>query len=321
MLKITIITTAYNHENFIWDTIQSILDQSFSDWEMLIGVDNSPDSTYEIAKKYSDKDGRIQVFNNTKNLGIVWNMKYLVDEISKDSAFVVFLEGDDMITPDYLQRKIEIFNKHPDVALVYNNLDFIDAQNNIIWKDFFKKKKIPFYQNKILDPNKYILHETWPISSWSTGMIRKNILDEIEIRNPINNDLKYSVSDYDFYFQIATKYTIYGIQDSLTLYRRHEGNLSGQYLRLFDDIESLVKFYYQENLINKKTLDKKISWIYVLKSVSSLYNYKKKTAYKYLISAMRRNILYKFHYKIFNFWLFILPKFILNRLLRLIIVR
>lgn len=68
MPLISIITTTYKHEKFITETIESILSQTFMDWELLIGDDNSPDSTYEIALKYAEKDSRIKVWKHPENL-------------------------------------------------------------------------------------------------------------------------------------------------------------------------------------------------------------------------------------------------------------
>jgi len=68
MPKISIITTTYKHEKFVRDTIESVLAQTFTDWELLIGDDNSPDKTYEIVLEYAKKDSRIKVWKNPTNL-------------------------------------------------------------------------------------------------------------------------------------------------------------------------------------------------------------------------------------------------------------
>lgn len=68
MPKISIITTTYNHESFIADAIDSVLSQSFTDWELLIGDDKSSDKTYLIACEYAKKDPRIRVWQHSENL-------------------------------------------------------------------------------------------------------------------------------------------------------------------------------------------------------------------------------------------------------------
>jgi hypothetical protein len=62
-----------------------------------------------------------------------------------------------MYTSDNLQKKIEIFEKHKDVALVYSDLSFIDKDDNIILKSFFKQRNIPFFENEKIPVEKFIL--------------------------------------------------------------------------------------------------------------------------------------------------------------------
>jgi hypothetical protein len=66
------------------------------------------------------------------------------------------LEGDDMRDKTYLEKKLSIFDKHPEVKLIYNNLDFIDKNNTTIQEDIFTFRKIKTYHNKKIDPNEYI---------------------------------------------------------------------------------------------------------------------------------------------------------------------
>ena len=70
MPKISIITTTYKHEKFIASTIESLLSQSFMDWELLIGDDNSPDSTYQIIQEYAKKDSILEVAQQINGLKI-----------------------------------------------------------------------------------------------------------------------------------------------------------------------------------------------------------------------------------------------------------
>jgi hypothetical protein len=73
-------------------------------------------------------------------------------------------------------------------------------------------------------------------------MIRKYVLEAEKIVN-ITDDKLYSVSDWDLFFRISTKYSIYGMEDSMTLYRRHSGNVSSQYIKLFNDLEIQINEY------------------------------------------------------------------------------
>lgn len=83
-------------------------------------------------------------------------MNFLINKIGEESEYVAFLEGDDLRDKDCIKDKLAIFDKYPQVQLVYNNLDFIDRHNNLIQKDIFSFRKIKTYQNTKISPDMYI---------------------------------------------------------------------------------------------------------------------------------------------------------------------
>lgn len=92
MPKVSIIQATYGHEKFISSSIRSVLDQEFSDWELLIGDDASVDDTFQKAQHAASNDPRIQIWRHKKNLGLVGNLEFLLKKVSKDSEYVAFLE-------------------------------------------------------------------------------------------------------------------------------------------------------------------------------------------------------------------------------------
>lgn len=132
MPKFSIITTTYRHEKFIAQTIESILEQSLTDWELLIGDDSPDDATWDIIEQYAQKyPDKIKSWHHIPNKGIVDNMNFLISQVSPDSEYIAFLEGDDMYTLDCLDKKLEIFQKYPEVAIVYSDMDFVNADSEI----------------------------------------------------------------------------------------------------------------------------------------------------------------------------------------------
>ena len=93
MPKVSIITTTYKHEKFIAQTIESILSQTFTDWELLIGDDSPDDATWNIIVPYVEKyPDKIHAWYHSPNKGIVGNTNFLLEHISEESEFVAFLE-------------------------------------------------------------------------------------------------------------------------------------------------------------------------------------------------------------------------------------
>lgn len=303
MPKISIITTTYKHQDFIAETIESILAQIFTDWELLIWDDSPDDETWNIIQEYVSKfPDKIKAWHHSPNKWIVNNMNFLLEKASNKSEYIAFLEWDDMFTSDNLQEKLKIFEKYKEVKMVYNNLDFIDEESNVIRTNYLQKA--PFYiKNSTISEETFIENENFYIS-YSTLMINKKTLDEIKIINPTTNKL-YSVSDWDLFYKISTKYKCYWIEKSLTLYRKHSRNFSGNIIWLLDDFEVLLKTYLKDN--NKTLIEKKIWYLYLLKSVQFL-TINKKYAIKNLFQSIKYNVFSYFKYKTLTFFMIFLPK-------------
>ena len=204
MPKVSIITTCYNHSLYISDTIESILGQSFSDWELLIWDDNSPDNSFDIIQEYVSKDHRIKAWKHPENLGIVGNLNFLLDQVDSTARYICFLEWDDMYTPDNIEKKLKIFEQYPRVKLVYNNLDFIDQHWKVFHKDFLKNT--PFYlKDQILSQDAFMKHERW-YGSYSSLMVDAKTLRQEPIVNCHPSDTLFCVSDWDLVFRISSKY-------------------------------------------------------------------------------------------------------------------
>jgi hypothetical protein len=150
-----------------------------------------------------------------------------------------------MYTQDNLEEKIKVFEKYPEVELVYSDLSFINKDGNIILESFFAQRNIAFYRNQIIPIHKYILAPAGPICSRSTAVIKKQVAKKyLPIINLIPSKKSYSVSDRDFYFRISTKEKVYGINKPLTHYRRHSANLSAN--GTSEDLMILLQYYFKK---------------------------------------------------------------------------
>ena len=99
---ISVITTVYNIEKYISECIESILKQSFTDFELIIINDCSTDNSLNIVNSYAEKDNRIRVINNEKNLGCGMGRYIGINEAKGD--FIAFIDGDDYVTPKHLKH-------------------------------------------------------------------------------------------------------------------------------------------------------------------------------------------------------------------------
>ncbi len=285
MIQITIITTTYNHKEFIARTIESILLQSRTNRTLLIGDDSPDDSTRDIIQKYvSQYPDKIRAWHHTPNKGIVDNMNFLINKISPETTHVAFLEWDDMYTPDNLAKKIDIFTKHPKIWLVYSDTSFIDVHDDIILHSLNTFRNIPSLKSQILTIDEIVWLPLGPVVSWSNILVSKKVLDHFPPRDYINEPKKNSISDYDFQCQVASHYPIWCIDESLMLYRRHSSNTSWPNQASYDrilDVDKLIIFYYSKGLITNRTMKKKRANLYATFSLVALERGNKLSARKF----------------------------------------
>jgi glycosyltransferase involved in cell wall biosynthesis len=120
----------YNGERFLKEALDSILNQTFTDFELIISDNASTDRTGEIAKAHAKRDDRIRYYRNEKNMGAGWNIRR-VYELATGKYFKQ-AAADDLLEPDFLRRCIESLEKDPGCVLAYARTKEIDENGTFI---------------------------------------------------------------------------------------------------------------------------------------------------------------------------------------------
>ena len=107
--KVSIIVPMYNAEKFIGKTIESVLSQTYENWEMLIMNDVSTDNSLAVVNEYAKKDDRIKVLNTEKNMGVVKGRNHLID--LANGKFIAFLDADDYWHSQKLEKQIQFMKE------------------------------------------------------------------------------------------------------------------------------------------------------------------------------------------------------------------
>jgi glycosyltransferase involved in cell wall biosynthesis len=128
MLHISVMIPVYNHSHFIGQAIESILNQQCQDLDVVVVDDASTDNTCEIVSCYCS-DSRVQYVRNEENLGMARNWNRCL-ELAKGPLVMLF-HSDDMLDPDYLTQVSQIFERYPQVGLVYSPVRHVDANNQV----------------------------------------------------------------------------------------------------------------------------------------------------------------------------------------------
>ena len=109
MPKVSIITPAYNASQFLSETIDSVVEQTFKDWEMIIIDDCSSDDTVSIATEYTKKDKRIKVVRNKDNCGVAATRNHGLDVATGE--YIAFIDSDDLWLPEKLEKQVRFIKK------------------------------------------------------------------------------------------------------------------------------------------------------------------------------------------------------------------
>lgn len=115
----------YNAGSFIEEAIKSILGQTYIDFEFIIVDDGSIDKSWEIIKKYSVIDSRIQCYRNIKNSGIAYTRNRLI-HLAK-GEYIAWIDADDRARPERLQKQVLFLLSNPNISIVGSWLDIIDT--------------------------------------------------------------------------------------------------------------------------------------------------------------------------------------------------
>lgn len=202
--------TTYNRERFIAEAIESVLKQTYKNWELLILDDASKDSTSSIVAKYTN-DPRIKYLPSETNLGITKNRnRGFHGEIGK---YIAVLDSDDLWLHDQkLAKQVEFIETHGRCVAVGTNVVVIDENSEEIGA-FLYETNDKFIRRQILLQNQF---------THSSLLIRSSVLN---LPNPYNESTPIW-EDYELILQIGLKGELANLPEKMTAYRKHENNIS-----------------------------------------------------------------------------------------------
>ena len=115
---VSIVTPAYNAEAYLRECIESVLAQTYPNWDYTIVNNCSTDHTLDIAREYAARDSRIRVRCNEKHVGVIENHNIAFRQISPMSKYCKGLQADDWLFPECIEKMVKLAEKHPKVAIV-----------------------------------------------------------------------------------------------------------------------------------------------------------------------------------------------------------
>ena len=124
---VSIIMGIYNCEEYLNEAIESIVSQTYTNWELIMCDDGSTDRTYEIATEYKNKLGKkITLLKNDKNMGLNYTLNKCLSKAN--GSYIARQDGDDISTKDRFEIEVEFLNNHPEYAMVSANMSYFDSK-------------------------------------------------------------------------------------------------------------------------------------------------------------------------------------------------
>ena len=105
MEKVDVLLATYNGEQYLQEQIESILNQTYTDFRLLISDDGSKDKTIDIVEEYAKKDDRIIIFKQNENMGVVKNFEFLMKQVQ--SKYFMFSDQDDIWKKDKIEKSVK----------------------------------------------------------------------------------------------------------------------------------------------------------------------------------------------------------------------
>jgi glycosyltransferase involved in cell wall biosynthesis len=230
MPVVSVLMTSYNHESFIREAIESVLNQSFTDIELIIVDDASKDGSKKIITGLNKKDERIKPIFHDTNMGIAKTINDCIENSS--GKYVAFIASDDLWNEDKLEKQLRILDRNENL-IVWCNAGIIDAESVPTGKTSSE-----IYENSELTG--YVF-EDLP-SAWFCGssiMFKRVNLNGIRF----NERMKY-LNDTQFYIDIGFKYGYYYIEETLAKYRLHSNNTSSGDIKSWYHDSLLLCIYF-----------------------------------------------------------------------------
>jgi len=249
--KVSVCIPNYNNEKYIGDAIKSVLNQTFSDLELIIIDNDSTDNSLEVANEF--KDSRIKIIRNSTNIGMTKNWNKCVSKSSGE--YIIILHSDDFFAPDIVEKEVKILEENSNVGMVHTGAVILNElskthQNCLNYEESYIKNGIEQFKMNIQGNRIYC----------PTVMVRRECYDTLGV---FDDNFQYC-PDWEMWLRIALKFDVAYISQPLLHYRVHGDNTTFSFNKTYNinlgAIESymVIKKIFRKSELKKYThLEKK----------------------------------------------------------------
>jgi glycosyltransferase involved in cell wall biosynthesis len=231
-LRVTVLMPVYNSEKYLKDAIESILSQTFGDFEFLIINDGSTDSSMQIVQSYNDK--RIKLISNERNIGLPSTLNKGIELARGD--YIVRMDSDDISLPIRIKRQVDFMDNNPEIGICGTWTKYIGVAN-YPWKSLITKypanhraikAKLLFYSS--------ICH--------ASIIMRKSLLEKFKLRFDTED---YGAEDFGFWQKCIPHLLLANIPEVLYFYRVVPGSITqSKNQRGYETVLNIIKLNAQK---------------------------------------------------------------------------
>jgi glycosyltransferase involved in cell wall biosynthesis len=218
---VTICIPFFNAEKYLEIAIQSVLNQTFHDWKLLLINDGSTDTSLDIAMKYQE-DSRVTIISDGQNKNLVFRLNQLPNLV--DTKYLARMDADDIMMPEKMEKQLKILESHPEIDVLGTNAYSIDENNLVNGIRFKFKREVQL--RKVLS----FIH---PTIIAKTEWFKINQYDDKAIR----------IEDAELWLRTSSKYNFQILNEPLFFYREIGTDYYKKYFKGFVSVLYLMKKY------------------------------------------------------------------------------
>lgn len=238
---ISIVIPSFNREHYIAETLQSLIKQTYNDWECIVVDDGSTDDTETVIKRYIDSDSRFHFYkrpsimlkgaNSCRNFGFS----------KSEGEFIKFLDSDDLLTPDCLEKQVAILKSNQNIKVCFSYGRYFNNST----------KKLEEFWSRNKDFSDYLLGHITNQIRWAVSdpLWRKSFFTEVPFKEGLMNSQEWLMHGKSLLK--LNKEEIYNLQETFTLIRRGNERMSSNQSSNYYKNQKKARVYLLSDLLKK----------------------------------------------------------------------
>jgi glycosyltransferase involved in cell wall biosynthesis len=202
---------AYKAESYIERAIESVLAQTYTDFELIVYVDGSPDATTELAEGYVEGDERVRVIDNEENVGLCVALNRAIALSHGD--YVGRMDADDISLPERFERQMALIESHPEIVVVGSDAMHIDTHDEVLGLSIAGPRSVADFHDRRARGELTVVLD-------GTSVMRRDVFDLVGGYDPV----MAAAAEVDLHSKMAAHGVVVAIDEPLLLYRLHPGS-------------------------------------------------------------------------------------------------